>query len=114
MYFVYSGTNPFENSDLTLKSSIDDFIYESIFVNHINLKKYPSIKREFFLDKNDDYETIAFFNNEIDVILENLNNYLKEFSEDNLFEEKKTLKDLIFIMQDTKKIMKICILFIKN
>ncbi|ELW78449.1 MULTISPECIES: hypothetical protein [Acinetobacter] len=103
MYFVYSGTNPFENSDLTLKSSIDDFIYESIFVNHINLKKYPSIKREFFLDKNDDYETIAFFNNEIDVILENLNNYLKEFSEDNLFEEKKTLKDLIFIMQDTKK-----------
>lgn len=48
MYFVYSGTNPFENSDLTLKSSIDDFIYESIFVNHINLKKYPSIKREFF------------------------------------------------------------------
>mgnify|MGYP003430974051 CR=1 FL=1 len=74
MYFIYSGENPFENSDLNLKLSIDDFIYESIFVNSINLTKYPSIKREFFLDKNDDYETITFFTNEIDVILENLNN----------------------------------------
>lgn len=48
MYFVYSGTNPFENSNLTLKSSIDDFIYESIFVNHINLKNILLLKENFF------------------------------------------------------------------
>lgn len=48
MYLVYSGTNPSENSDLTLKLSIDDFIYESVFFNNINLKKYLPIKREFF------------------------------------------------------------------
>ena len=39
----------------------------------------------------------------MNVILENLNNYLKEFSEDEFFEEKKILKDLIFIMKDKKK-----------
>ncbi len=103
MYSIYYGLNPFENSDLILSLNIDDNIYEEIFIDSTVLIKYPYIKNEFFIDKEDESNSITFFNSELDVILNNLKIYLLDLKEKNKLNEVWVISEIIKIIKEAQQ-----------
>ncbi len=70
MYSIYSGTNPFEKSDLELQFEIEQEVYAQLFIHHPLLKENDFIQVEFYVDE--EQQTLTFFNAEIPFVLKKL------------------------------------------